>query len=261
MKRGVDLLGVHSRRDPKPVQGEELLLLLNRAKAGDMDARERLISSYSPFILKVGSQVSGRYIRAGMDDEYSIGLLAFNEAIDGYRPGESNFLAFAAMIIRRRLIDYFRQKKPEVPFSSVVEGENGEQIQIEGKRGVYLEVTDASESIERREEIYRYKDALSEFGISFKDLVACSPKHYDARERAKEVALRIAEDEELRDYLIARKSLPVQKLGELGIVSRKTLERQRKYIIALALIMSGDYPYLREYVAPKTTPRMRSQER
>lgn len=245
-------MGVHSGREAKPVQDEQLLLLLGKAKTGDADARERLISAYTPFILKVGSQVSGRYIRPGVDDEFSIGMMAFNEAIDSYRPGESNFLAFAGMIIRRRLIDYFRQRKPEIPFSSVlVEGEDGEQAQIEGKKGVSLEVDDAVETVERREEIHRYGAALADFGISFRDLVICCPKHYDARERAKQVARVIAQDRELMGHLLARKSLPVGKLEELGVVSKKTLERQRKYIIALALIMGGDYPYLREYVSAR----------
>ncbi|KAF0201059.1 MAG: hypothetical protein FD167_5717, partial [bacterium] len=31
-------------------------------------------------------------------------------------------------------------------------------------------------------------------------------------------------------------------------VSRKTLERQRKYIIALAVILTGEYYFLDEYV-------------
>jgi RNA polymerase sigma factor len=31
-------------------------------------------------------------------------------------------------------------------------------------------------------------------------------------------------------------------------VSRKTIERNRKYIIAIALIMTGDYVYMKDYI-------------
>jgi RNA polymerase sigma factor len=31
-------------------------------------------------------------------------------------------------------------------------------------------------------------------------------------------------------------------------VSRKTIERNRKYIIAIALILIGDYVYLKDYI-------------
>ncbi len=31
-------------------------------------------------------------------------------------------------------------------------------------------------------------------------------------------------------------------------VSRKTIERNRKYIIAIALILSGDYVYMKDYL-------------
>jgi RNA polymerase sigma factor len=42
--------------------------------------------------------------------------------------------------------------------------------------------------------------------------------------------------------------LPIKELLEVAEVSRKTLERNRKYIIAVAIIHNGPYPYLREYL-------------
>ncbi|MEW6448710.1 MAG: sigma factor, partial [Bacillota bacterium] len=49
-------------------------------------------------------------------DELSVAWLALNEAIDQFRPGSgTSFLAFAKVVIRRRLVDYFRN----VPGQSV----------------------------------------------------------------------------------------------------------------------------------------------
>ena len=48
--------------------------------------------------------------------------------------------------------------------------------------------------------------------------------------------------------MLHSKMLPLSLIEkELGI-KRKKFERHRKYIIAVLLIMSGDYPYLEEYV-------------
>ncbi len=46
----------------------------------------------------------------GIDEELSIALMAFNEAIDGYDTSKGSFLSFAKLVINRRLIDYLRKK-------------------------------------------------------------------------------------------------------------------------------------------------------
>lgn len=89
---------------------------------------------------------------------------------------------------------------------------------------------------------------LSDYGVRFSDLVKVSPKHQDARDRALEVARILANDPELLRFLTQRKSLPLKELEKLVKVSRKTLERQRKYIITLTLILIGEFHYLQEYL-------------
>ena len=42
--------------------------------------------------------------------------------------------------------------------------------------------------------------------------------------------------------------IPIKELDTKVDVSKKTLERNRKYIIALVLILSGDYVYLKDYL-------------
>jgi RNA polymerase sigma factor len=48
--------------------------------------------------------------------------------------------------------------------------------------------------------------------------------------------------------LLNKKQLPIKELLERVEVSRKTLERNRKFLIAIALIYQGPYPYLRDYL-------------
>lgn len=56
---------------------------------GNKDLQNELIQQYKPFIAKTVSSVCKRYIDE-KDDEFSIGLIAFNEAIEKYSPEKGN---------------------------------------------------------------------------------------------------------------------------------------------------------------------------
>jgi len=59
--------------------------ILQRIKAGDKLLKDRFISDYKPFIIKSVSQIlNNRYIDIENSEEYSVGLIAFNEAIEKY---------------------------------------------------------------------------------------------------------------------------------------------------------------------------------
>ncbi len=223
---------------------------------GEDEERNRIIKKYLPFILKVTSRTCKRFVRAGEDDEVSIALMAFNEALDKYNLEQNTaFFSFAETVIRRRIIDYFRKNRQgslDVPWSSLIhEGE-------EEEAAVRLDKLSWSEAAERyheeeiaemrREEILEYVLRLKEFGIEFRELVKISPKHQDARMSAFQVARLIEQNEKHRLYLERTKTLPMKELEKEAIVSRKTLERQRKYIIALVLIMTGEFFYLQDYL-------------
>jgi len=64
--------------------------------------------------------------------------------------------------------------------------------------------------------------------------VQICPKHRDARERALEVAKIITDHAEMKRHVLEKKELPLKDLESLVQVSRKTLERQRKYIFGLS---------------------------
>ncbi|SMB98858.1 RNA polymerase sigma factor [Thermanaeromonas toyohensis ToBE] len=215
--------------------------LLSLARKGNDLAREELIRKFTPFILNIVSRLSGRFVRLGEDDEASIGLMAFNEAIDTYDPRKGvSFLTLAETVIRRRIIDYFRQEERHRQHLAT------QDIQVSSTPEDHHW---AWELVDRREEIVRYQKELASYGISFADLVRNCPRHQDARQRALACARTIADNPLLRRYLEEKKELPLKALGHNLKTSRKTLERHRKYIIALALIIMGDYDYLKEYIS------------
>lgn len=227
--------------------------LVRLAREGDRSARETLLRSYAPFALRVASRTCGRYVAMGQDDEANVALLAFNEAIDGYRPDKGrSFLGFAETVIRRRLIDHFRGQKAgrEVPLSDLeVEDEEGGVYCPAEMQAAVARHEAAEEGLERRDEILRYQRMLAEFGITLQELARISPRHRDAREGAQMVARRIAANAAYVSHLRSTRSLPLRELEREGLpVSRKTMERNRKYIIAVTLILVGDFAHLKSYI-------------
>lgn len=217
---------------------------------GDKDLQNELIDSYKPFIAKSVSTVCKRYINE-TDDEFSIGLIAFDEAIQKYDSDKgSSLLSFAEVLIKRRVIDYIRRqpKHQNVSFELQEVGkEESPQSTIEAELSIeeYKQKTDAEH---RREEIIRFSQILRDFDLSFNELVQHSPKHADARKNAMKIAQTIVNEVELKSILLEKKRLPIKQLEEMVEVSRKTIERNRKYIIAISLVLIGDYVYLKDYI-------------
>lgn len=222
-----------------------------RIQQGEKSLLEELINSYKPFIAKTVSSVCKRYIYE-TDDEFSIGLIAFNEAVEKYSPERgSSLLSFSEIIIKRRVIDYIRKQTKsqhisiDITNASQEEDSPGSSIVNELSLDEYHRQHDEQR---RREEIIQFQSVLAAFDLSFSDLVENSPKHADARKNAILVAKMLVDNQELKEMLFEKKRLPIKQLEKMVDVSRKTIERNRKYIIAIALILSNDYFYMKEYI-------------
>lgn len=221
-----------------------------KIQQGDTKLRNEIIHSYKPFIAKTASTVcNNRYITES-DDEFSIGLIAFNEAIDKYSSDKGNSLiAFAEIIIKRRVIDYLRSQsnRKESAYTSVFDEEGKEQSVLDNVNSMRA-FEKERESELRREEIQRYNNRLREFGLSFQELAKVSPKHEDARQGAISIAEMVMSNEELKDILFTTKRLPIKQLEQKVLVSRKTIERNRKYIISICVMLNEEFPYLAQYI-------------
>ncbi|WP_246578675.1 RNA polymerase sigma-I factor [Cohnella xylanilytica] len=225
---------------------------------GDEALRNEWIKQYQPFIAKTASRFAKRYIDPDRDDEFSVALAAFDEAIDGYSPDAGgSFLAFAAQVMNRRLIDYARRERRHasvVPYSSL-QGERDEESSmlsaIEAKEALSVYSRERTAE-ERRDEIASLTAELEPYGVRFADLVDQSPKHQDSRDMLLSIGARLARNPVLFRLLADKRQLPLKELCEIENVSRKTLERNRKYLIAVTLIARGPYPLLQEYIYPST---------
>lgn len=167
--------------------------LINRIKDGDEELRDKFINDYIPFILRVISNAVPNKEGLRNCDEYSIGLIAFNEAIDKFDSNKSlnafNFFSFAEQIIKRRIIDYIRfvsKRSKEIPFSYLEEKEK----QFDEKY-INEPATSKYDRIELFQEIKSFDDQLRAFGIKLSDLHKYTPKHSDSREMCVKVGKKL----------------------------------------------------------------------
>lgn len=214
----------------------------------NMQAADDLIRAYIPFIRSEASKYLFR-ICTEQDDEFSIAMIAFHEAIRGYEKGRGAFLNYASMLIRSRLTDYQRKESRHYGNLSLDE-ESGEE------GGTLMEtIADSRDSMEEsvnlaatKQEIEELSRVMADFGVSFSDVADNSPKQERTLEACKSAIQYAAENRQLLDELLQTKKLPMAQLVSGSGAERKTLERHRKYILAMLLIQTNGYEIIRGHL-------------
>ncbi|WP_087973388.1 RNA polymerase sigma factor SigI [Oceanobacillus rekensis] len=232
------------------VKDKPLEEMVESIQQGNTTMQNYLLDKYKPFIAKSVSEVCKRYIDPLRDDEFSIGLSAFNEAIFSYCPDKgSSFLSFAKLVVKRKVIDYIRYNQRRPTPLSLDESFDAEQMENPMELAAVIEkYNQEQDTIRRREEIMEFKEKLGEYKLTLVEITEVSPKHRDARVSAVEVAQILYDNSELREYVEVKKKLPIKDLLKKVEVSKKTLERNRKFIIAVFIVLSGDFIYLKDYL-------------
>jgi RNA polymerase sigma factor len=224
--------------------------LAEEIQKGNEEVLNQVLEDYKPFVKKTVSAVCKRYIYES-DDEFSIGLIAFHDAFFKYNSDRgASFLSFSEVIIKRKVIDYIRMNGRHQTISVEANTEN-EEGEVQNKITDTLSMDEfdrARVANERREEIIAFTKKLKEYSLSFDDLAANSPKHEDARVNAISIAELVVSTPSLLEYLQEKKRLPIKQLEKQVEFSRKTIERNRKYIIAISIIIMGDFYYLKDYL-------------
>ncbi len=81
-----------------------------KAKAGNEEVMNDLLFASKPFMKKTASFICKRPIDEH-DEEFSVTILGFHEAVMAFNPEENaSFQTFAHLIIKRRLIDFIRKE-------------------------------------------------------------------------------------------------------------------------------------------------------
>ncbi|HBT19931.1 MAG TPA: RNA polymerase sigma-I factor [Peptococcaceae bacterium] len=222
--------------------------LIERAKSGDETARSDLIQKYKPFILKVSASFCGRSLSWGNDEELSIALMAFNEAIDNFDHSMgSSFLSYAYLVINRRLTDYMRKegknRRRFIPAGDIF---TDPCLEIEGKG---FNDERELEKIMWKEEMLLFCRTIEDFGITLKELAASSPKHQRVRRKIADIAKKISSDSKLTCYILQNRRLPIKEIVSKFKLQRKFVETWRRYLIALIIIEAGpQFTLIKEYI-------------
>lgn len=225
----------------------KIISLVYEAK-NDMKKSDDLIREYLPFIKKEASRVLSRMC-SEQDDELSIAMFAFHEAIQGYEKNRGAFLSYAGLIIRSRIIDYVRKQEKYQGLVYLDEEQGEDNLPL------YEKLSDNKDSFAEFDgmdatmrEIKELGNALNDFGLSFTDVAENSPKQERTFEACAKTVKYAVEHRELLDELLKTKKLPMQKLTMGTGVERKTLERHRKYILVMLLIQTNGYEIIRGHI-------------
>jgi RNA polymerase sigma factor len=204
----------------------------------------RLIYEFKPFIASVAQKKSGRFLEYGVDEELSVGLSAFKEAMDSFKKEKGKFLSFARMVINMRLIDYYRKEKNKKAF--ILKSDNRYSANFKYNELVSTEHYEIDEERENRIlEIIEYRAELSKWGISLEALADISPRNESLRNEYKEVAKIIVKNSDILKFMMETKKLPLKKLEKITWVHRKKMERGRIYIIAMVLAIINNLSYIK----------------
>lgn len=224
----------------------QIIAQVYKAKT-DSRAADELISSYMPFIKSETAKFLKRPPDPS-DDELSIAMFAFYEAVRSYTKSRGAFLNFAALQIRSRLIDNYRREKRnkgQISLDSSDEEQTDLLETIPDGSNEY----EASELREAtRQEIEELTAQMTDFGVSMTDVADNSPRQSRTVESCRRAIAYARSHPDILEDFLRTKRVPIARLAEGAAVDRKSLERHRRYLVAVLLICTNGYEILRGHI-------------
>lgn len=205
--------------------------------------RNRFIEKYKPFLAHITSSICHKYVTYGVDEELSIALLAFNESIDRYS-GEGLFFEFAKLVVRSRLIDYYKSKEYQ-------EKQRNDSLENYDYILDYSSNTNYNEQLRKqrlKEEVEILAKELKIYNIEFEDLYNNSPKHKIKRNQINELTKQFIKDPFIVGTVIDKGQLPITFIVNNYKTTRKRIEPYRKYIMTIIIMVNGQFELLYDYL-------------
>lgn len=227
--------------------------LVRRVQAArtDPEAADALIRQYMGFIRAETAKFIKRAPIDGQDEELSIAMLAFYEAILGYEQNRGAFLSYASRGIRNRMIDHYRKEKKHAKVISLhapLQDEDDDISKLDRLEDPKNEIEASHRRAAAREEIEEFEQKLGEFGITFSEIADNCPRQERTLASCQRVLAAAKLHPEIFDILLESKKLPISSLAEKSGTDKKTLERHRKYLIAVLLAFTNGYEIIRGHL-------------
>ena len=213
----------------------------------DSHAADELIEAYMPFIKSETAKFLNRPPDKS-DDELSIAMFAFYESIRNYSKLRGSFLKFAALQIKNRLIDNYRKEKRN-------KGQISLDVSDDDKQDLKDTIRDEHDKYQENElreatqqEIAELSAQMQDFGVSMTDVAENSPRQRRTLEICQRAVQYARNNPEILDDFLRTKRVPLAKLAEGAKVERKSLERHRRYLVAVLLICTNGYEIMRGHI-------------
>ncbi|MFT8348420.1 RNA polymerase sigma factor SigI [Clostridium saccharoperbutylacetonicum] len=200
-----------------------------------------LIENHMPFIIKSISEVTARYVSCENDEELSVGLLGFHEAIERYDNEKGHFLSYAKLVIGSRIKNYLKSENKHQHSSLDDLLDKGVDIKDE-----YFEPKEDNSLL--LEQINKLKNEIGSFGFTFEDLVNEAPKQQATRKNAIMLAEQISVEEEFTSFMYLKKRLPITRIVAKFSVTEKVIKRSKKFIISVVIIIDKNFNALKNWI-------------
>lgn len=240
------------------VRTEHDIVQLVYAAKTDPAAADALVQQYLPFVRSETVKFTHAALEAGHEDALSVALLAFYEAILSYERSRGAFVPYAARAIRNRLIDQYRAERRHRGHVSLQAPSGTDDRDLEQTLPEKENPVEASElRLASRREIEEFGAQLAEFGISFSDVADNCPKQDRTLDACRRVLAYARTAPDLLERLVQTRRLPVAELTAGSGVDKKTIERHRRYLVAILLAFTNGYEIIRGHLcqmAPRKSP-------
>ena len=224
----------------KSVTTHELEIRIQQCQSGNQEMRNILIKQYLPFIVKTTSYHLNQYIEVENNDELTIAMIAFDEAITKYDVTKGGFISFAQKLIKNKLIDYQRTGDKELIVS---------YDDPHNTIGAHIADTKNTETnIVEKDELNAYELSLNRFGLSYENLIEHSPKHKKTRITAMSLGKKSSKEQLIVDKLYATKRLPITKVATKFRTTIKIIKRSKALITSVIIAYTEKFETITNWI-------------
>ena len=167
-----------------------------------------------------------------------------------YEKSRGAFLKYAAMAIRSRLIDYQRREKKHSGLISLdmPSGEEDDRSLAETLDSGKDEIGEMETRSAAKTEIMEFAAELGRYGLSLSEIAENCPRQQRTLAACHRALHSARENPDLLEQLVRTKKLPLMALAAHCGVERKTLERHRKYLVAILLAYTNGFEIIRGHL-------------
>lgn len=218
-------------------------------------AANDMVCRYLPFI-----KAEVRHITADNNCNYedclSIAMFAFHEAVMAYNRSKGAFLPFASIVIKNRLIDYKRKESRHNDLISIdAEAEGDDTRSLLDKLDTGEDnIAQYYNTEQTRDELNEFALALKEFGLDLSDIMDNCPKQNRTLDTCHRILEYAKENYDLINLMLTSGRLPITQLSKGTGVSKKLIERHRKYLVAILLAYTNGFEIIRGHLNQMRVP-------